>query len=38
MAVENILKKYKETPEGVRNLLGLSGLIFVIIFIFIIFN
>jgi hypothetical protein len=38
MAVENILKKYKETPEGVRNLLGLSGLIFAIIFIFIIFN
>jgi hypothetical protein len=38
MAVENILKKYKETPEGVRNLLGLSGLIVAIIFIFIIFN
>ena len=38
MVLEDILNKYKEAPEAVRNLLGLSGLIFTIIFTFIIFN
>ena len=38
MVLENILKKYKETPQGVRSLLDLSGLIFAIIIIFIIFH
>ena len=38
MGLEDILNKYKEAPEAVRNLLGLSGLIFTIIFTFIIFN
>ncbi|SVA66936.1 uncharacterized protein METZ01_LOCUS119790 [marine metagenome] len=38
MVLENILKKYKETPQGVRSLLDLSGLILAIIIIFIIFH
>ena len=38
MILENIFKKYKETPEGFRSLLNLSGLILLIIFVFIIFS
>ena len=38
MLLENILKKYKETPEGFRKLLGLVGLLAIIIFTFIILN
>ena len=38
MFLENNLKKYKETPEGFRKLVGLVGLLATIIFTFIIFN
>ena len=38
MIFENIFKKYKETPEGFRSLLNLSGLILLIISVFIIFS
>ena len=38
MLLENNLKKYKETPEGFRKLVGLFGLTATIIFTFIIFN
>ena len=38
MFLENNLKKYKETPEGFRKLVGLVGLLAIIIFTFIIFN
>ena len=38
MFLENNLKKYKETPEGFRKLLGLAGLLAIIIFTFIILN
>ena len=38
MSLENNLKKYKETPEGFRKLLGLAGLLAIIIFTFIILN
>ena len=38
MFLENNLKKYKETPEGFRKLVGLFGLTATIIFTFIIFN
>jgi len=37
MAIDNILRKYKETPEGLRGLLELGGLMLLIISIFIIF-
>ena len=36
--LENNLKKYKELPEGVKNILGLAGLTATIILTFIIFN
>ena len=36
--LENNLKKYKETPEGFRKLVGLVGLLAIIIFTFIILN
>ena len=36
--LENNLKKYKETPEGFKNILGLAGLTATIILTFIIFN
>jgi len=38
MLLENNLKKYKETPEGFRKLVGLAGLLVIIIFTFIILN
>ena len=38
MLLENNLKKYKETPEGFRKLVGLAGLLAIIIFTFIILN
>jgi len=38
MSLDNYLKKYKETPEEFRKLLGLAGLIAIIIFTFIILN
>jgi len=38
MFLENNLKKYKETPEGFRKLVGLVGLLAIIIFTFIILN
>ena len=38
MSLENNLKKYKEAPEGFRKLVGLSGLLAIIIFTFIILN
>ena len=38
MLLENNLKKYKETPEGFRKLVGLVGLLAIIIFTFIILN
>ena len=38
MFLENNLKKYKETPEGFRKLVGLAGLLAIIIFTFIILN
>ncbi len=38
MLLENNLKKYKETPEGFRKLVGLAGLLAIIIFAFIILN
>ena len=38
MSLENNLKKYKETPEGLRKLVGLAGLLAIIIFTFIILN
>ncbi len=37
MVLGNIVRKYKETPEGLRGLLELSGFILLIISIFIIF-
>ena len=37
MVIDNILRKYKETPEGLRGLLELGGLMLLIISIFIIF-
>ena len=38
MLLDKNLKKYKETPEGFRKLLGLIGLLAIIIFTFFIFN
>ena len=38
MSLENNLKKYKETPEGFRKLVGLVGLLAIIVFTFIILN
>ena len=38
MLLKNNLKKYKETPEGFRKLVGLVGLLAIIIFTFIILN
>jgi len=38
MLLENNSKKYKETPEGFRKLVGLVGLLAIIIFTFIILN
>ena len=38
MLLENSLKKYKETPEGFKQLVGLAGLTATIIFTFIILN
>ena len=38
MFLENNLKKYKETPEGFRKLVGLAGLLAIIIFTFIVLN
>ena len=38
MFLEINLKKYKETPEGVQNIIGLVGLTATIIFIFSILN
>ena len=38
MLLEKNLKKYKETPEGFRKLVGLVGLLAIIIFTFIILN
>jgi len=38
MLLENNLKKYKETPEEFRKLVGLVGLLAIIIFTFIILN
>ena len=38
MLLENNLKKYKETPEGFRKLVGLVALLAIIIFTFIILN
>ena len=38
MLLENNLKKYKETPEGFRKLVGLAVLLAIIIFTFIILN
>ena len=38
MSLDNNLKKYKQTPEGFRKLVGLAGLLAIIIFTFIILN
>jgi len=38
MLLENTLKKYKETPEGIKQIVGLAGLTATIIFTFIILN
>ena len=38
MSLENNLKKYKETPEGFRKLVGLAGLLAIITFTFFILN
>ena len=38
MLLENTLKKYKETPEGIKQIVGLAGLTATIIFIFMILN
>ena len=38
MSLDNYLKKYKETPEEFRKLVGLAGLLAIIIFTFIILN
>ena len=38
MLLENSLKKYKETPEGFKNIIGLVVLTVTIIFIFSILN
>jgi len=38
MLLENSLKKYKETPEGIKQIVGLVGLTTLIIFTFIILN
>jgi hypothetical protein len=38
MLLENSLKKYKETPEAIKQIVGLVGLTATIIFIFVILN
>ncbi len=38
MLLENTLKKYKETPESIKQIVGLVGLTAIIIFTFIILN
>ena len=38
MLLENSLKKYKETPEGFKKMVGLVGLTTAIFFTFIILN
>ena len=38
MLLENNLKKYKETPEGIKQMVGLVGLTTLIIFTFILLN
>ena len=38
MLLENSLKKYKETPEGIKQIVGLAGLTATIIFTFMILN
>ena len=38
MLLENTLKKYKETPEGIKQIVGLAGLTATIIFTFMIMN
>jgi len=38
MLLENSLKKYKETPEAIKQMVGLAGLTATIIFTFIILN
>ena len=38
MLLENSLKKYKETPEAIKQIVGLVGLTATIIFTFIILN
>ena len=38
MLLDKNLKKYKETPEGFRKLLGLAGLLAIITFTFFILN
>ena len=38
MLLENTLKKYKETPEGIKQIVGLAGLTATIIFTFMILN
>jgi hypothetical protein len=38
MLLENNLKKYKEAPEGIKQIVGLVGLTVIIIFTFIILN
>jgi len=38
MLLENSLKKYKEAPEAIKQMVGLAGLTATIIFTFIILN
>ena len=38
MLLENNLKKYKEAPESIKQIVGLAGLTAIIIFTFIILN
>ena len=38
MLLENTLKKYKEAPEGIKQIVGLAGLTATIIFTFMILN
>ena len=38
MSLDNYLKKYKETPEEFRKLVGLAGLLAIITFTFFILN
>ena len=38
MLLENNLKKYKEAPEGIKQIVGLAGLTATIIFTFMILN